>query len=232
MAGGGNRAGRDDLLQRWAQASEAPAPAFAPPSRGGLGHVPILGLIAVVLLAVLLLRQASLAPVGTEPTSSPTPPTSAAEVATATPPESPATISPQVTASPSPSSLGGDASQALAAATAYESARAGGRWAEAWASLSADSHAQFGSLTAFERAQTAYNAAGGTTFTLATPSQDPDLLSPTYLGDVYTQVAAHADIARAWLVFANHPNVRGASAGSEGLLVAPVGGQWFIWVAH
>jgi hypothetical protein len=187
---------------------------------------------ALVLVAALLLRQAPGSPGGSAPSGSAPAATATAGLPTATPTGSIPTASPQTPPSPSASPLSADATAALAAATTFESARAAGRWTEAWAVLSADSRTQFGSLAAFAQAEGAYNAGGGTTFTMATPTQDPDLLSPTYLGNIYAEVAAHADIARAWLVFANHPNIRGASAGSEGLLVAPVGGQWLVWIAH
>ena len=64
------------------------------------------------------------------------------------------------------------------------------------------------------------------------PTKDPDLLGPAYLGEVYADVVAHADVTRAWLVPVVHPKVNGASAGSEVLLVAPVGDRWVGWIAH
>lgn len=41
-----------------------------------------------------------------------------------------------------------------------------------------------------------------------------------------------ARASRAWLVFVDHPNVRGAGAASVVLLVAPIGDRWFVWIAH
>jgi hypothetical protein len=133
---------------------------------------------------------------------------------------------------PSPTVASGDAATASATALAYESARAAGNWQQAWALLSDYSRHQAGSLAAYEQGQTAYNGAGGTSFTMTSPTQDPDLISPTYLGDVYADVVTHGDIRRAWLVTVEHPRVNGASAGSEALLVAPVGARWLVWIAH
>ena len=50
------------------------------------------------------------------------------------------------------------------------------------------------------------------------PTKDPDLLGPAYLGQVYADAVADADVTRAWLVPVVHPKVNGASAGSEVLL--------------
>ena len=137
-----------------------------------------------------------------------------------------------VSVGPSPSVASGDAAPVAATALAYETARASGDWQQAWSLLSDYSRSQAGSLATYEPGQAAYNAAGGVSFTMMPPTKDPDLLGPAYLGEVYADVVAHADVTRGWLVSVLHPKVNGASAGSEVLLVAPVGDRWVVWIAH
>jgi hypothetical protein len=60
----------------------------------------------------------------------------------------------------------------------------------------------------------------------------PELLDPGFLGDAYLDARSTADIRRAWLVFVVHPEVRGTSAGTVGLLIAPVDDRWYVWIAH
>ncbi len=98
--------------------------------------------------------------------------------------------------------------------------------------LSGYSQAVIGSLAKYEQIEKAVNAGGGTTFKIEDPTQDPDLLAPEFLGQAYLDAQARADISRAWLVFVEHPKVRGASAGTLGLLVAPIGDHWYVWIAH
>lgn len=137
-------------------------------------------------------------------------------------------------ASPSPaaSTLSPDAAAALAAAEAYEAARAAGHWSTAWAMLSGYSQAQVGSLAAYEANETAYNRSGGTLYTIEPPTRNSDLLGVAFLGQAYTDAAAHVQIGRAWLVAVDHPDVAAASAGSVSLLLAPEGDQWLVWIAH
>lgn len=121
---------------------------------------------------------------------------------------------------------------ALSVATQYESARAGGDWQTAWGLLSDFSRASIGSLAAYKSLESAYNRDGGANFKLQEPTQNPDLLGSAFLGQPYIDAQAHADITRAWLVFTDHPDIRGASAGSVGLLVAPIEDRWYVWIAH
>ncbi|HTS15550.1 MAG TPA: hypothetical protein VMH24_07765 [Candidatus Sulfotelmatobacter sp.] len=150
---------------------------------------------------------------GASPVTSPTP-TPASSSAAATP------------------GLTGDAATAATIALAYEAARAGGAWPQAWALLSDDSRAQVDSLAAYEQDESAYNLAGGSRFIMQPPTQDPDFLGPAFLGQAYLDAQAHGDASRAWLVFVEHPGVSAASAGTTGLLIAPVGGRWLVWIAH
>lgn len=146
-------------------------------------------------------------------------------------PASPATASSRPQSS-AVASVSADAAAALAAATAFETARAAGQWQAAWSLLSDFSRSQIGSVANFQHLETAYNDSGGSVFTVNQPTQDPSLLSPELLGEPYDDVKARADIGRGWLVFVAHPNVEGASAGSTGLLVAPIGDRWVVWIAH
>ena len=114
----------------------------------------------------------------------------------------------------------------------YESARAGGDWQIAWSLLSNYSRTTIGSLAKYQSFEDAYNRGGGTKFKLQEPTQDPDVLGPDFLGPPYLDAKGRSDIGRAWLIFASHPSVRGASAGNVGLLVAPIGDHWYVWIAH
>lgn len=117
---------------------------------------------------------------------------------------------------PSPgASLSAEAAYAKAYAVKFEQSRATGDWAEAWLLLGPKSKAGFGSLQSFEDAEAAYNATGATTYEIADPVQDPAFLSQSYLGDFWSDI----DISTAWYVGVNHPEVAGASAAFEGLVV-------------
>ena len=83
-----------------------------------------------------------------------------------------------------------------------------------------------------EVVQRAYNAAGGTAFEVRDPTRDPDLVA-NVLGTDEARIAEVADTSRGWLVFIGHADVKGASAGSEGLYLAPLpSGEWRIWIVH
>ncbi len=141
-----------------------------------------------------------------------------------------ATPSPSEGLSESPVAVG--AETARATALAYETDRAGGNWEAAWTLLAPYSQHIIGSLAEFQKLEQAYNKDGGSIFKLADPTRDEGLFSQDFLGDAYVDVRDTGDINRAWLVFVDHPNVRGASASQVGLLVAPVGEQWLVWIAH
>lgn len=184
----------------------------------GLGLLVTLALVgAIGLVGVRGLQSASQAPA-----VSPSPPTSSvAEVPSPLP-------SPSATPAPSPD----DSTTARTVATRYETARASGDWQTAWSMLSAYSQGLYGSLAAFERIESAYNASGGSTFEIADPTRSPDLFAPEFLGQAYLDATVNADIDRAWLVMVNHPDVKGASAASTGLLIAPIGDRWSVWIAR
>ena len=99
--------------------------------------------------------------------------------------------------------------------------------------LSPFSQKKFGSVEAFIRGETAYNAKGGSTFVATEPARNGDLLTPEFLGiDLFFDLKGNTEIERAWFVAVVHPDVSGASAGSESLIVAPLrdGGSWRVWV--
>lgn len=125
-----------------------------------------------------------------------------------------------------------DAAAALDLATRFETARAGAQWSVAWGLLSDQSQAAFGSVAAFGQSEAAYNAEGGTVFDITAPTQDPELVA-AFLGMSQSAIASEADVTRGFVVSVQHPPVRGASAGSEGLFVAPISsGAWRVWIVH
>lgn len=194
-----------------------------------------IGLVVVMILAAIAISR--LPASTTQPGSTSSLPTASSTTpgvtATATASESPGaspTNSPSVT--PSAGSQV-DLEMARFLAAEYETARAGGDWQAAWALLSPFSQRMIGSISDFEAIQDAYNQSGGSTFELAEPSRDPDLLSEAFLGEPYRDMLTTADPSRAHLVFINHPDVAGASAASTAIIVAPVEGQgWMVWIAR
>jgi hypothetical protein len=115
----------------------------------------------------------------------------------------------------------------------FERARSSGDWTTSWNLLSAFSQRQFGTRSEFETSQAAYNSAVGRHWVVAQVTRDPDLLDPTLLGAPYDDAAQTADVRRACLITINHPDVAGASAASEGLLIAPLpNGEWRVWIVH
>ena len=125
-----------------------------------------------------------------------------------------------------------DAATALDVAGRYEAARADGEWSAAWAFLSERSQTTIGSLAAFESEETAYNAQGGTVFSLQAPTHDADLVA-SFPGASQPAIAQEADTDRGYLIFVLHPDVQAASAGTTGLYVAPLrSGEWRMWLVH
>jgi len=123
-----------------------------------------------------------------------------------------------------------DLAEAKRVATAFETARAGGDWQTAWQLLSPFSHKKVGSLEAFIRGETAYNAQGGSTFVAADPTRSGDLIAPEFLGtDLFFDVKGNADIERAWFVGIAHPDVSGSSAGSVRIVRRSIRLQWKRW---
>jgi photosystem II stability/assembly factor-like uncharacterized protein len=126
----------------------------------------------------------------------------------------------------------GDAATALDVATRFETARAGGQWSLAWGLLSDQNQAALGSVAAFGQSEAAYNADGRSVFDITAPTQDPELVAAA-LGMSRSAIASEADVTRGFVVFVQHPQIKGASAGSEGLFVAPLpSGEWRIWIVH
>lgn len=136
-----------------------------------------------------------------------------------------------MTPAPSDASIG-DAAAALELATRFETARAAAKWSVAWPLLSERSQATIGSLASFTAEEAAYNAQGGTMFSVQPPTQDADLVA-NFLGGSQAAIAQVADVSRGYLIFALHPDVKAASAGTTGLYVAPLrNGDWRIWIVH
>ena len=115
----------------------------------------------------------------------------------------------------------------------FERARASGDWTTSWTLLSAFSQRQFGTRSAFETSEAAYNSAGGRHWVVVQVTRDPDLLASIFLGAPYDDAAQTADAQKASLITINHPDIAGASAASEGLLIAPLpNGDWKVWIVH
>jgi hypothetical protein len=135
-------------------------------------------------------------------------------------------------------SLGSADLQAAARTVAltFEEARSTGVWDVAWGYLSPFSQRQLGSERAFIDAETAYNAAGGTSGEVhdivPVPLFDPADTS-FYPPDLAADVEATVDLSRAFVVTITHPDVDGASAGSRTYVVASLSGtEWRIWIVH
>lgn len=89
-----------------------------------------------------------------------------------------------------------------------------------------------GTIAVFESEESAYNLAGGATFSIQSPTRDADLLA-NFLSKSEAEIARQADVSRGFLVFVRHPRVRAASAGTTGLFIAPLAsGEWRIWLVH
>lgn len=69
---------------------------------------------------------------------------------------------------------------------------------------------------------------------LQPPTQDWTVLHYAYSGPIEDDIQAVADASRGWALWVLHPEVGAVSAGSEGLLVAPLkdGSGWRIWLVH
>lgn len=181
--------------------------------------------LGAVAALVLVAGCSSVGPTSPIPTTFASPTPTLAPTATAVSPSA------SLPASQVPS-VGPDEAKALDLATRYETARAAGNWSEAWGLLSDRSQAVIGSLAAFETGEIAYNASGGAVFVIQPPTQDAELLA-NFLGASQAEIAQQADLTRGYLVFVQHPQVKAASAGTTGLLVAPlVSGDWKIWLVH
>jgi hypothetical protein len=123
-----------------------------------------------------------------------------------------------------------EASAASAAAVRFEGARAAGHWSDAWALLGQATRSVFGSLPRFASVEAAFNATGGTVYDIAAQTRNVDFMAEAYVGP-----AVWADIEpdTAWFIAVNHPDVDGASAGLEGLLVASgLDGVTHVWIVH
>jgi hypothetical protein len=65
---------------------------------------------------------------------------------------------------------------------------------------------------------------------IADPSRDPALLDPSFLGERAADLAESADLARAYVVSVRRPEIDGAAAATENLVVAPTAAGWRIWI--
>lgn len=220
------------LLDRWRTAAVVPPPPLSERRPKQMTTAGI-GIVLVAVVAILSLRAWSLTG-ATTPEPSPTIGGSALGsqgVAT----ESPAGIAsdqPSLLPTTSLPTASRDPQKALSVATTWEEARATGDWTKAWGMLAPYSQAIIGTKAAFASGEATYNRVGGSTFVVSDPTQNPDFLSPDWLGAaLYLDVQTSADVDEAWVVFVRHPKVAAASYGTSTLVVAPTNdGQWEVWV--
>jgi photosystem II stability/assembly factor-like uncharacterized protein len=101
----------------------------------------------------------------------------------------------------------------------------------AWNMLSAYSQRVFGSEASFATAEADLGQRTNYTYSLADPTQSAGTLSLQNLGpSIWADLAASADIARAYLVVVTFP---GSSEPAESLVLAPLSatGEWRVWIA-
>jgi hypothetical protein len=165
--------------------------------------------------------------------SPPTPVATLPATVQAPPPATPSATppaAPSATPAPTSSSEG----SVVALVVTFEAARSTGDRAAAWALLAPRSQSAIGSLSSFIRLADASVADGGTQFRVVEATQESSRFDPLAIGDnAAADLAPSLAAGRAWIVDVAHPNVRGASAASEVLAVAPgADGTWRIWIVH
>jgi len=128
-----------------------------------------------------------------------------------------------------PASLSADAETALEIVRKYEDAFATDHAEQAWPLLSRWSKTVTGSSATFADAEHRWRATAGSPV-IADPSRDPALLDPAFLGERAADIAASADLGRAYVVSVRRPEVDGAAAATENLVVAPTADGWRIWI--
>ena len=101
----------------------------------------------------------------------------------------------------------------------------------AWALLSPWSQTAMGSRSSYDALVRA-TAADARPLVIGPPSQDPELLGVGFLGDRAKDLAANADLSRAFLVSVRDPSTDGAAAASTILVAAPLraDGTWRVWL--
>jgi hypothetical protein len=139
-----------------------------------------------------------------------------------------------VTVSPTPAPTSVDEGTVVALVTNFETARSTGDRVVAWALLAPRTQGAIGSLSNFIRLADASVAEGGAAFQVLDATQELSRFDPLAIGDdAAADLGPALTLGRAWIVDVEHPGVRGASAASEGLAVAPdADGRWRIWIVH
>ena len=139
----------------------------------------------------------------------------------------------QASASSVPSPDPADLATVRDLVTSFEQDRASSSWGPAWGLLSPWQQKELPYANAAS-AWRSYVAGGGGPFAITQITNDWSVLNYAYVGAIETDVRAHADASRALAVWVGHPGINAVSAGSEGLLVAPMtdGSGWRIWLVH
>jgi hypothetical protein len=159
------------------------------------------------------------------PTASPAAPT--ASVATP-----PGRSAPTPITTPAPTSI--DEGSVVALVGTFETARSTGDRAAAWALLAPRSQRAIGGLSDFIRLADVSVADGGAEFRVVAATRESSRFDPLAIGDANAaDLASSLAAGSAWIVDVAHPAMRGASAGSEILAIAPgADGGWRIWIVH
>ena len=104
--------------------------------------------------------------------------------------------------------------------------------AAAWALLAPYSQ---GTISPSDWANTmrALSAQSGRVYSIGPPTLDWTVLNYAYVGQEESDIRASADVSRAYALWVRHPGNPSISAGSEGMIVAPLrSGEWRIWLVH
>lgn len=135
--------------------------------------------------------------------------------------------------SPLPSPDPADVAAVRDLVTTFERDREASSWRPAWGLLSPWQQKEL-SYTDAASAWRSYVAGGGGSFVITQITKDWTVLNYAYVGALEADLRAHADATRALAVWVGHPGINALSAGSEGLLVAPMtdGSGWRIWLVH
>jgi hypothetical protein len=125
----------------------------------------------------------------------------------------------------------GDALVAFEFARKFEDGVSTGHFDVAWTFLSPWSRRLFASRAEFENVATWFGPPPGISYVVETPTRNPDLLDPAFLGSRAADIAATTDPSTVFLVSVRYPDVDGAAAGTQHLVVArTLEGDWQIWL--
>ncbi len=149
------------------------------------------------------------------------------DAAPSTEPSRTPSVSPTIAPSPT---LSADALVAREFVRKYKDGLGTGHADVSWRVLSPWSRTTVGSFSTFSDGARRIAAASPGLPLVEDPSRSPDLLDPSFLGPRAADIAAVADPDRTFVVSVRWPEVNGAAAATENLVVAPIDGDWRIWL--